>query len=119
MSTPSSGNALTAPLRELGRAGIFLLTVLARLRLGPAQLGELLRQVYFAGVRSLVIIVISGFFVGLVLTLQTYDTLTRFGASDAVSTVLALSLFRELFLVLSFLFFTVPVVMSINAVVAV
>src|SRR5690625_203290 len=96
MSTPSSGNALTAPLRELGRAGIFLLTALARLRLGRAQLGELLRQVYFAGVRSLVIIVISGFFVGLVLTLQTYDTLTRFGASDAVSTVLDLSLFRDL-----------------------
>ncbi|HLS05996.1 MAG TPA: lipid asymmetry maintenance ABC transporter permease subunit MlaE [Wenzhouxiangella sp.] len=115
MSTPSTGSALTAPLRELGRAGIFLLTVMARLRLGRAQLGELLRQVYFAGVRSLVIIVISGFFVGLVLTLQTYDTLTRFGASDAVSTVLALSLFRELGPVLAALLFAGRAGTSITA----
>src|SRR5690625_6372383 len=88
---------------------------MARLRLGRAQLGELLRQVYFAGVRSLVIIVISGFFVGLVLTLQTYDTLTRFGASDAVSTVLALSLFRELGPVLAALLFAGRAGTSITA----
>src|SRR5690625_3872114 len=88
---------------------------MARLRLGRAQLGELLRQVYFAGVRSLVIIVISGFFVGLVLTLQTYETLTRFGASDAVSTVLALSLFRELGPVLAALLFAGRAGTSITA----
>src|SRR5690625_1395223 len=52
MSTPSTGSALTAPLRELGRAGIFLLTVMARLRLGRAQLGELLLLAYFAGLRK-------------------------------------------------------------------
>src|SRR5690625_5513861 len=88
---------------------------MARLRLGRAQLGELLRQVYFVVVRSLVIIVLSGFFVGLVLTLQTYDTLPRFGASDAVSTVLALSLFRELGPVLAALLFAGRAGTSITA----
>ena len=75
------------------------------MRLTRLQLAETLRQVYFAGVRSLVIIVTGGFFVGLVLTLQTYDTLSRFGAADAASTVLALSLFRELGPVLTTLLF--------------
>lgn len=106
---------MSAPLRELGRAGLFLLSVLARFRPVPRQLAEILRQVYFSGVRSLVIIVISGFFVGLVLTLQTYDTLTRFGASDAVSTVLALSLFRELGPVLAALLFAGRAGTSITA----
>lgn len=115
MSATPATTALTAPLRELGRAGLFLLTAFSRMRFGPRQFGEILRQIYFAGVRSLVIIVISGFFVGLVLTLQTYDTLTRFGAADAVSTVLALSLFRELGPVLAALLFAGRAGTSITA----
>jgi len=115
MNDARSDTVLTAPVRELGRAFVFLLTAFSRMRFGPRQLAEILRQVYFAGVRSLVIIVISGFFVGLVLTLQTYDTLTRFGAADAVSTVLALSLFRELGPVLAALLFAGRAGTSITA----
>ena len=115
MSDNATRMSLGAPLRELGRAGLFLLTAVSRMRFGPRQLAEILRQVYFAGVRSLVIIVISGFFIGLVLTLQTYDTLTRFGAADAVSTVLALSLFRELGPVLTALLFAGRAGTSITA----
>ncbi len=115
MSTAAPRTALTAPVRELGRAVLFLLTAFSRMRFGRRQFAEILRQVYFAGVRSLVIIVISGFFVGLVLTLQTYDTLTRFGAADAVSTVLALSLFRELGPVLAALLFAGRAGTSITA----
>jgi phospholipid/cholesterol/gamma-HCH transport system permease protein len=102
-------------IRALGRPLLFLFTALTRMRFGAPQVAELLRQVYFAGVRSLVIIVICGFFVGLVLTLQTYDTLTRFGAADAVSTVLALSLFRELGPVLAALLFAGRAGTSITA----
>ena len=105
----------TAPVRELGRAGLFLVTAIKHMRLTRLQLGETLRQIYFAGVRSLVIIVTGGFFVGLVLTLQTYDTLTRFGAADAASTVLALSLFRELGPVLTTLLFAGRAGTSITA----
>ncbi len=106
---------LLSPLRELGRALIFLVTAVSRMRLTRLQFAETLRQVYFAGVRSLVIIVTGGFFVGMVLTLQTYDTLSRFGAADAASTVLALSLFRELGPVLTTLLFAGRAGTSITA----
>jgi phospholipid/cholesterol/gamma-HCH transport system permease protein len=112
---PLGSRLFESPLRELGRALLFLFTAISRMRFTRLQLAETLRQVYFAGVRSLVIIVTCGFFVGLVLTLQTYDTLTRFGAGDAVSTVLALSLFRELGPVLTALLFAGRAGTSITA----
>ncbi|MGY6630240.1 MAG: MlaE family lipid ABC transporter permease subunit [Wenzhouxiangella sp.] len=116
MNSPGLPNRLFAqPLREMGRALIFLLTAISRMRLSRLQIAETFRQVYFAGVRSLVIIVTCGFFVGLVLTLQTYDTLTRFGAGDAVSVVLALSLFRELGPVLTAILFAGRAGTSITA----
>ena len=55
-----------------------------------------IKQVYNAGVQSLVIIMLSGFFVGMVLALQGYNTLTRFGAADTLGVVAALALVREL-----------------------
>ena len=109
------GNLITRPLAQLGQAAVFLFTALSRMRLTRLQIGETLRQTYFVGVRSLVIIVTCGFFVGLVLTLQTYDTLTRFGAGDAVSTVLSLSLFRELGPVLTAILFAGRAGTSITA----
>ncbi len=116
MNGQASGlDRLLNPIRRLGNAGLFLVTAFSRMRFSRLQLLETLRQVYFAGVRSLVIIVTGGFFVGLVLTLQTYDTLSRFGAADAVSTVLALSLFRELGPVLTTLLFAGRAGTSITA----
>ncbi len=115
MNSASTPTRWLDPIRHLGRAGLFLLTAISRMRLTRLQAGETLRQIYFAGVRSLVIIVTGGFFVGLVLTLQTYDTLSRFGAADAVSTVLALSLFRELGPVLTTLLFAGRAGTSITA----
>src|SRR5690554_2937498 len=54
------------------------------------------REIYFSGVLSLLIIVVSGLFVGLVLGLQGYETLQRFGSGDALGVLVALSLTREL-----------------------
>jgi phospholipid/cholesterol/gamma-HCH transport system permease protein len=54
------------------------------------------REIYFAGVLSLVIIAVSALFVGMVLGLQGYETLVRYGSADAVGTLVALSLTREL-----------------------
>ena len=102
-------------LEQMGRAVVFLGQLLSRVRITPLQVRETLRQTYYAGARSLVIIVTCGFFVGLVLTLQTYDTLTRFGAADAASTVLALSLFRELGPVLTAILFAGRAGTSITA----
>ena len=55
-----------------------------------------LREVYFSGVLSLVIIVVSGLFVGMVLGLQGYDTLNRYGAGESLGIFVVLSLVREL-----------------------
>src|SRR5216117_434066 len=64
-------------------------TALGRFRLTIAE-------IYFAGVLSLIIILVSGLFVGMVLALQGYDTLQRFGASESLGVLVALSLVREL-----------------------
>jgi phospholipid/cholesterol/gamma-HCH transport system permease protein len=55
-----------------------------------------IREIYFAGVLSLIIILVSGLFVGMVLGLQGYDTLVRFGSSEALGVLVSLSLVREL-----------------------
>jgi phospholipid/cholesterol/gamma-HCH transport system permease protein len=55
-----------------------------------------MREIYFAGVLSLIIILVSGLFVGMVLGLQGYDTLVRYGSSSALGVLVALSLVREL-----------------------
>jgi len=56
----------------------------------------LLREIWFSGVLSLIIILVSGLFVGLVLGLQGYETLQRYGSSEALGILVALSLVREL-----------------------
>ncbi len=55
-----------------------------------------IREVYFTGVLSLIIILVSAFFVGMVLGLQGYNTLQRYGSSEAIGVLVALALVREL-----------------------
>ena len=55
-----------------------------------------MREVYFTGVLSLIIIIVSGLFVGMVLGLQGYETLQKYGATESIGVLVALSLVREL-----------------------
>ena len=55
-----------------------------------------MREVYFSGVLSLIIIIVSGLFVGMVLGLQGYETLQKYGATESIGVLVALSLVREL-----------------------
>ena len=90
---------------RLGRGHLFLLAVLAGV---PGLLFRgrlLLQQMYAVGVLSLVIIVVSGLFVGMVLGLQGYNTLVGFGSEEALGVLVALSLVRELGPVVSALLF--------------
>lgn len=57
---------------------------------------RLVVQLHYVGVLSLVIIVMSGFFIGMVLSLQGYTVLVKFGAEHALGQMVALSLVREL-----------------------
>ena len=55
-----------------------------------------MRELYFTGVLSLIIIIVSGLFVGMVLGLQGYETLQTYGATESLGVLVALSLVREL-----------------------
>ena len=92
-------------LHHIGRIGLFGGAVLRASKPTRSFGAELTRQVYAVGARSLPIIAVGGAFVGLVLTLQGYRTLSRFGAANSLSTLLALSLYRELGPVLTALLF--------------
>jgi phospholipid/cholesterol/gamma-HCH transport system permease protein len=90
------GRVSLGALQHLGRAHLFLMQVLAG---SPALLRRprlVLQQIYGVGVLSLVIIAVSGLFVGMVLGLQGYNTLASFRAADSLGVVVALSLVREL-----------------------
>lgn len=81
---------------RLGRGHILLYYMLAGIPSVLVRLRLLLQQLYSVGVLSLLIIVVSGLFVGMVLGLQGYNTLVDFGAEESLGTVVALSLVREL-----------------------
>jgi phospholipid/cholesterol/gamma-HCH transport system permease protein len=90
---------------RLGRGHLFLLNVLAGLPGLLARPRLVLAQIHSVGVLSLVIIVVSGLFVGMVMGLQGYNTLVDFGAEESLGVVVALSLVRELGPVVSALLF--------------
>ena len=96
---------LLAPIAETGHCGLFLIRMLASIRFERGLLVSTLQQTYLIGARSLVIIMICGFFVGMVLSLQSINALQQFGASDQVSLLVGKSLFRELGPVLTALLF--------------
>jgi phospholipid/cholesterol/gamma-HCH transport system permease protein len=87
---------VTGFLRGAGRATIFLGTVLAAVPAALTRLRLIWQQVYSVGVLSMVIIVVSGSFVGMVLALQGYRTLVGFGAEESLGVFVALVTVREL-----------------------
>lgn len=82
--------------RDVGRASLMIFQAIFRKPNFVAGFQRLIAQLYSVGVLSLVIIVISGFFIGMVLGLQGYTILVRFGAEQALGQLVALSLVREL-----------------------
>ena len=96
---------LTGPVAQSGQCFLFLLRMISGIRFSAAQILSVLQQIYLIGARSLVIIMICGFFVGMVLSLQAINALEQFGASDQVSLLVGKSLFRELGPVLTALLF--------------
>ena len=56
----------------------------------------IIKEIYYSGVLSILIIAVSGWFVGMVLGLQGYNTLQRFGSVSVLGSLVALSLLREL-----------------------
>ena len=91
--------------QRLGRGHITLYYLLISIPSVLMRPRLLLQQVYSVGVLTLLIILVSGLFVGMVLGLQGYNTLARFGAEQALGTAVALTLVREMAPVVTALLF--------------
>jgi len=90
------GARVTGWIWRLGFYSRFFVVMLAQSGTRFRRFHITIREIYFAGVLSLVIILVSGLFVGMVLGLQGYDTLVRYGSAEALGVLVALSLLREL-----------------------
>ncbi|MBX3688606.1 lipid asymmetry maintenance ABC transporter permease subunit MlaE [Dokdonella sp.] len=102
-------------LAQIGACGLFGLQVLAALPASLRHWRETVRQIWFTGAMSLVIIMTCGLFVGMVLGLQLYYVLSIFGGTAALGTVVSLSLYRELGPVVTALLFAGRAGTSITA----
>lgn len=81
---------------DLGRLTLFTLGIGRAVVTPPIRFGAFVDEIFKLGVLSLVIICVSGLAVGMVLGLQGYNTLVRFGAEESLGAVVGLSLVREL-----------------------
>jgi phospholipid/cholesterol/gamma-HCH transport system permease protein len=92
-------------LRKTGVTGIFLGRLLLACVPSFARPRLIIAQIYNVGARSLIIIMLSGLFTGMVLALQGFQLLQRFGSEEALGAAVALTLVKELGPVLTALLF--------------
>lgn len=93
-------------LERLGRASIFLFNILRGLPIVILRPALLVQSLYSVGVLSLLIILFSALFVGMVISLLGYVTLVDFGAEQSLGVLVALSILRELAPVLTALLYS-------------
>ena len=93
---PPRSSRIADALMQIGACGLFLLQLIAAIPRSLRHFRETVRQIWFVGAMSLVIIMTCGLFVGMVLGLQLYYVLSIFGGTAALGTVVSLSLYREL-----------------------
>jgi phospholipid/cholesterol/gamma-HCH transport system permease protein len=92
-------------IRRLGSVTLFFVQLVAQSVPALLRPRLVVHQIYNTGARSLIIIMLSGLFVGMVLGLQGYDLLSRFGSEEALGVAAALGLLRELAPVITALLF--------------
>jgi len=80
----------------IGKAGLMLWGAIAHIPRPKKGVPLLIKQLYVIGVQSMVIISVSGLFIGMVLALQGYTILVGFGTEDSLGPMVSLSLLREL-----------------------
>lgn len=94
-SVDALGRPVLGWVNELGAVAIFMFRALL-LIFHPKQVPMILQQMYYIGARSTSIVMLVGLFTGMVLGLQLYYALVKFGSQGVLGTTLALSLVREL-----------------------
>ena len=95
-SVAELGAWILLQIRYTGWFGIFSWQILSQIPAGLRRFRLVVQQIWFVGNRSLVIIAVSGFFIGGVLGLQGYDILVTYGSEEALGVMVALALVREL-----------------------
>lgn len=93
-------------VEHFGQFGVFLTEAVALIFIPPLKLRRIIRQMHFLGVRSIIVIVMTGLFTGMVLALQGFHTLRQFGSEGFLGSAVALSLVTELGPVLTALMVT-------------
>lgn len=83
-------------LNQAGKFSIFIGRFFSELFVPPFQFNEFIRQCYTIGYKSLPLVSITGFIMGLVLTIQSRPTMTKFGAESWLPSMVSLSLIREI-----------------------
>ncbi|MBI9089178.1 MAG: ABC transporter permease [Desulfobacterium sp.] len=83
-------------VQSVGRGALFFLQGLFQILVLPIQFSKILEHTWFIGTKSMVVIVLTGIFTGMVLGLQGYYTLVRFGSEGMLGSAVALTLIREL-----------------------
>jgi phospholipid/cholesterol/gamma-HCH transport system permease protein len=90
------GRKVLGATRRLGRTGVFLGDAVRNAVVPPYRKRDILKQIHFIGVKSLSIIMLTAAFTGMVLSLQGYYSLRKFGSEGLLGAAVALSLIREL-----------------------
>jgi len=83
-------------IQEMGRITVFFLQGLVHIFSSPFQISKTIHQIYFIGMKSVFVICLTGAFTGMVLGLQGYYTLVKFGSEGLLGAAVALTLIREL-----------------------
>jgi len=83
-------------VESMGRMVLFLVFGIMNIFMPPFQFNKILEHIWFIGAKSMLVIILTGLFTGMVLGLQGYYTLSNFGSEGALGSVVALSLIREL-----------------------
>jgi phospholipid/cholesterol/gamma-HCH transport system permease protein len=109
------GHHVNEWMLRLGFAARFFVMLLVYSGQSFRRLHLTIREIYYSGFQSLLIILVSGLFIGMVLGMQGYETLQRYGSSEALGVLVALSLTRELGPVVAALLFASRAGSSITA----
>lgn len=83
-------------LETIGRMGMFFAAAVSSVFRPPYSIHPIIRQIYFFGARSVIVILVTGLFTGMVLGLQGYYNLKQFGSEELLGSAVALSLIQEL-----------------------
>ena len=92
----ATGAKTLAMLATIGQSSLIFIKVLMGVSPVRVLLSGIVRQMYVVGVQSLLIIMVSGLFIGMVIGLQGFQVLVDYGAEGSLGPMVALSLLREL-----------------------